>query len=38
VNYFNPEHPEAGITSIETCTDSERAATLGPAKDIPCPK
>ena len=38
VNYFNPKHPEAGITSVETCTDSERAATLGPAKDIPCPK
>lgn len=37
VNYFNPEHPEAGITSTETCTDQEIAHTAKPTKDIPCP-
>lgn len=38
VKRFDPEHPEAGITSNETCTDRDMNDKSGATKDIPCPK
>ena len=35
---FNAEHPEAGITSSETCTDRDMEDKSGATKDIPCAK
>ncbi|HEY6181371.1 MAG TPA: hypothetical protein VIW67_03945 [Terriglobales bacterium] len=38
VKRFDPEHPEAGVTSSETCTDRDMNDKSGATKDIPCPK